>query len=340
MQRLLICFVLLASVLGTAAATVALAGSTSVIADHVAREDALHESSNGVHFYDGGYTDDGDYVLLGEMPYEDYSRGGVYFIGSSETRASIMPWRLPPGEQALISNYALGDLRHREIESYLRMLIEERGLLSAGAGKTTIILPLYYPLARPKDLSVAIDQYVKLLFERHRFYTYDWTDGIHESGISGVERFLRIQRDTANRFLQILITQPSRVRPFRATETWMRDHLIEVMGDNWEAVMDSETPYLAKTLDYLMEKGVRVVVVYPPMGSWHDALPYSAAYRKKVEPLLAERNLNVVDYSDLLADEEFGDDMHARYSGQLKLHAAYRELALAQLAAMGTPVED
>lgn len=336
MYRLFLSGLLLAAIVGAAAGVGALAGSTTVIARHVTSEDDLHKSSNGVHFYDGGYADDGDFLLLGELPRETYVDGGVYFLGSSETRASIMPWILPDAEQQLINNYAVGDLRHREVDSFLRMLVEERGLLHAGANKTTIVLPLYYPLARQKDLSVSIDRYVELLFERHRLYTYDWVDGIHDARPSSVERWLRVQRDRANRFLQILVTNPSRVRPFRPSEQWMRDHLIEVMGENWEAVMDDELAHLGRTLDYLDEKAVRVVLLYPPTGSWHDALPYDAAYREKLSRLTAERGLPAADFSDFLSDDEFGDDMHARYSGQLRLHEAYRQLALDQLDIMGT----
>jgi hypothetical protein len=328
--------VTLAAVAVAFAGVAALAGATSVLEDHVAREDELHRTTNGVHFYDGGYTDDGDLVLLGELPHADFSRGGVYFIGSSELRASIMPPRLPEEERALIHNYALGDLRHREVFHYVRMLVEDEGLIEAGPEKTTVILSLYYPLARLKNPTIPIDRYVETLFERHRFYSYDWDDGITKTSMTGAERFLRIQRDSATRFLRTLITKPSRVRPFPATEEWKRNHLIEVMGSDWRSVMAEETEFVAKTLDYLQERDVRVVALLPPLADLHDELPYDAAYREIIMPMLEARGVPIADFSDFLEDDEFGDDMHARYSGQQRLHEAYRALALDQLEAMGT----
>jgi hypothetical protein len=314
----------------------ALARVTPVIADHVAREEALYRSSNGVNFYTGGYTDDGDLVLLDELVHADYTRGGVYFIGSSEMRTSIMPWRLPEAERALIHNYALGDLRHSEVRHYVRMLVEDEGLLEAGPEKTTVILSLYYPLARPKNLDIPIDRFVKLLFERHGFYSYDWDDGVHKTRMSEAERFVRIQRDAANRFIRTLILRPSLVRTVEPTEEWKLNHLIEVMGPDWESVMREELGQLERTLDYLEERGVRVVALLPPTATMHDELPYDAPYKAAIMPMLMSRGIPIADFSDVLDDEEFGDDMHANYTGQQRLHEAYRALALEQLEAMGT----
>jgi hypothetical protein len=316
-----------------------LAHWTPVIANHVAGELARHRATNGTLFYDGGYIDDGDYVLLGQIPKDDYSRGGVYFIGASEMKASIMPWLLPPSESRLIHEYSIGDFRHREVRHYLRSLIEEQGLLQAGGQKTTVILSLCYLLARKKDLNIPLDRYVELLFERHHFYTYDWNKGIHRVGLSSVERFLRLQRDFANRFLRFLILSPSRVRPYVPPDEWKRKHLISVMGSNWQEQMKADVQDLAELLDYLQKHNVRVRALFPPSGSWDKELPYEAAYREMVGPILASHNVPISDYGDFLPDEEFGDDIHARYSGQLKLHPAYRDLALQALSEMGTRLE-
>jgi hypothetical protein len=303
-----------------------------VIANHLAREEAWHQQSNGVYFYDGGYIDDGDFVLLHEMPNADYARGGVFFVGASELRAAIMPWELPAPERALIRNYALGDLRHQEVKHYLRLLVEEHGILESGAENVTIVLGLNYLMTRP------MGDYVPALFARHHAYSYDWQDGIHRVPQSPAERWLRTERDAANRFLRNAIAPRSRVRPWPATLEWKIDHINAVMGEDWRANLEAQVRELGVSIDYLQARGVRVVALLPPSGSWQDGLPYETAYRQAVLPVLAARGVRVEDYGDYLADDEFGDDVHARFTGQQRLHEAYRELALRELAAMGIPL--
>lgn len=318
-----------------AAGSVWLARATPVIAENLAREEALHRQSNGVLFYNGGYIDDGDFVLLSELPSADFSSGGVVFIAASEMRTTIMPWRLPPAERALIHNFALGDMRHREVRHFVRTLVEEEGLLEAGGDRTTIILGLSHLMARAKDLSVPLDRYTQQLFERHRLYAYDWDEGIHRTNISGIERALRLGRDEANRFWRALIERPSTVRPYPASREWRINHTHAVMGEAWQANMAAEIADLAATIDYLQARNVRVLALYPPVGTWQDEMPYERAYRAMVTPMLHARGVPLADFSGFLDDDDFGDDVHVRYEAQLKVHEAYRALALEHLDAMG-----
>jgi hypothetical protein len=322
----------------TSAAIVALASVTPIIPNYVEREYAEHRQSNGILFFDGGYRDDGDFLLLGEMPNDDYSRGGVYFIGASEVRVSIMPWLLPPSERALIHNYAIGDMRFREIRHFVRCLVDEHGLLQAGPDRTAIILDLHYLLARGKDVRNPSDLYVKGLFERHGFYTYDWDAGIHRTDMLPLERQLHIFRDRANRFLRIALKPPSAVRPATNEPDWIHHHVNAIMGETWREDMAAGVEDLAALLDELDALGVRVVLLDPPEGSWQDDMPYEAAYRDMIAPVLASRNLPLADLRAFLADEEFGDDVHVRYAGQMRLHNAYRQLALEQLRHLGTEI--
>lgn len=338
-EQLRLSLMVLAAMCLTAVAVAFLAHWTNVIPAQAASELEFHRKTNGTLFYDGGYIDDGDYVLLGQIPKDDYSRGGVYFIGASEMKASIMPWALPPEERKLIHEYSIGDLRHREVRHYLRTLVEDHGLLEAGGEKTTVILDLCYMLARKKDFSIPIDRYTELLFERHRFYTYDWDKGIHRVPLTALERFYRVERDYANRFVRYSLMPRSRVRPFVPSDEWKRKHLNTVMGENWREQMQADVQDLAETLDYLQKRNVRIRAIFPPSGSWNKELPYEAAYREMIAPILAARNVPVSDFSTFLPDSDFGDDVHARYSGQLKLHDAYRKLALEELTAMGTKPE-
>jgi hypothetical protein len=245
-----------------------------------------------------------------------------------------MPWELPPGERALIHNYAIGDISHRETRHFLRSLIEEHDLLQAGREKTTVMLCLFYSMARRK---APTGHFVSLLFPRHGFYTFDADRGIHRVPMSSVELFLRRERVYANRFLHVLTRRPSRVLPSEPLDPlkFQRQWVLS-MGPDWRESMETEMHELAALLDYLRTRQVRIRIIYPPVGSWHDALPFNTTYHEMVGPILASRRIPVTDLSRLLPDEDFGDAGHLRYSGQWKLHRVYRELALQALAEMGT----
>lgn len=334
-QRLL-SIAMLAALCGTGLAVVLLARFSPVFENHVARELAKLEATNGLYYFDDSYRDEGDYVLIGQLMHDDYSRGGVYFIGSSEMNVALMPWALSSGERRLIHNYSIGDTRHSENRHYVRMLVEDNGLLEAGGERTTVILGLTFQQARLKGDGM----YVRDLFRRHGLYTYDWTAGITRVPMSPVEREYILARDEANRFLRIVAHSPSRVRLTPDTRAFMYEHMNGVMAGDWRAIMRSEVEELRQTIDYLRARGVNVWALYPPMGSWQDEMPYLATYREMVDPILQSRNVRLADYGDLLPDDEFMDALHARYNGTVKFHAELRTLALEALAEMGTPVED
>lgn len=331
--------VLLLAVVLTCVAVAIAAHETPVIANHVAREVERQRALDGKYFYNGGFVDDGDYVLVGQLPKTNYARGGVYFIGASETKNALRPWELPAAERALIHNYSLGDLRHRDVLHYVRSLVEEDGLLEAGGEKTTVVLGLSYQMTRGRDLSNVNDRYVPMLFERHGFYTYDVEDGIRRKPMSDVERFLQVERIRAQRFLQVLVSPPDDVSLERETPREGHDYLVAAMGENWRQEMERQVAYVAEVIDYLQARGAHVRVIFPPEASWHETLPFDDTYRALLKPVLEIRKVPSSDLKHLLRDTEFSDAVHARYTGEIKLHNAYRAIALQSLAAMGTELQ-
>jgi hypothetical protein len=303
---------------------------TPVFANHLARENERHRALDGMYFFNGGYIDDGDEVLVGQIPEADYSHGGVYFIGASETKMSIMPYILPPEQRALIHNYSLGDLRHIDVLHFVRLLVEEQGLLSAGGSKTTIFLGMSSMMGRPRDWNRHDTHYVPDLFERHGFYTFDVDEGIHQVEMNPVERFLRRERIYASRFLNTLTATKSRVSI--PTPEDHHEFMAYQMDEGWREEMERQAVHLGETIDYLRARDVRVIILFPPIQSWQDAMPYQRRYRQILQPVLEQRKVEIADFSDLLPDSEFGDSVHARYSGQIKMHEAYSKLARAALS--------
>jgi len=337
-EQVRLAIILLATVCLASLALAVLARVTPVLPRHVAREVIRHRVKNGMYLFDNGYLDAGDYVLLGQIPNDDYSRGGVYFIGASETLTGFMPQILTAEERRWIHNYAIGDLRVAEARHFLRMLVTECGLLKAGGEKTTVILGLSYPMGRRRDFDHPLHRYVMDLFQRHRLYTYDRNGGaVHVAPISGVERFLRIEHDRVHRFVQVVFRPPSHI--VLTDQPDKRGHLESIMGPRWKQEMREGVEELGRLIDDLQRQGVHVRAVLPPNGSWQHALPFDAAYRAMVLPELERRGVPVADQGSMLADEEFGDAVHARYRGHLKLHRLNLELALRSLDEMGIAAE-
>lgn len=319
----------------TFATIVALAHRLPTIASHSDQEVAYQRAINGSFLYDGGYVDDADYVLLGQIPYDTHAQGGVYFIGDSQSRTGLMTWRLRPEEQRLIHNYSLGDMRHKEQRAFVRMLVEEFGLLNGGAENTTIILGASYYMGRSKDYDDPIS-YLHQAVERHGFYGYGGGGFFRRLPLSAFERFIRVQRDCAHRFLTIAFSmRRSRVKPHSPDQ---QTQASRVLPHDWRPSMNSEVQEFAALLDYLLEREVRVRVLIRPSGSWENGLPYEREYRALLDPLLAARNVPLIDQSDLLSDSLLNDGEHTNYEGQQILHRADRDIALRELAEMSISV--
>lgn len=307
--------------------------TTDVVDRHLDRLVAEQREQNLTFLYDHGYIDDADYVLVEQLALHDHARGGVYFIGDSQTRVAIMPWLLPPEEQQLIRNYGLGDLRYRDLRFFTRLLIDDYGILQAGPENVTIILGLSFYMARAKDY--AHESYVSAAFKRHGLFTYDGEAGIHRAPLSAVERFVRLRRIEANRFLRTLVFQPNRVKPF---DPATHAPGAEVQEPGWEAAQAREIAELELLLDDLAARRVRVIALFRPNGTWTDYLPYEAAFRARVAPMLEARGVQLIDQGDLLADADFGDAAHANYRGQHIIHGQDRQIALEALAEMGIAI--
>lgn len=323
-----------ASVVLTFALAVLLARWTPAIADHVARELEREQATNGLYLYDAGYADDADYVLLAQLPFADFSRGGVLFLGDSKANAAIRTWELPPEERALIHNFSIGDLRYLELRQYLEMLVEEFGLLEAGGGRTTVFLSLSRQMTRPLDY--AKGGYVRHAFRRHGLYDYDAHADIHRIPSSPFELWLRSMRNDAQRFLAIAFhMRPSRVKLLAPNEQTPE---FNSMGSDWRAAMDREVMELAAALDYLQARGAHVRVIFRPTGTWEAELPYEAAHRALVMPILEARGIPILDQSDALTDSEFMDSTHPSHQARRRLHEIDRQMALDALHDMGTEI--
>jgi hypothetical protein len=187
-----------------------------------------------------------------------------------------------------------------------------------------------------RPINYATGGYVRHAFRRHGMYDYDEHKGIHRIPMSPFELWLRSMRNDAQRFLAIAFDmRPSRVKPPSPQEQTLEFNSID--GD-WRAAMDREMTDLAAALDYLQSRGVQVRVIFRPSGTWEDELPYEAAHRALIMPILETRGIPVLDQTNALSDAEILDNAHASYQARMRLHELDRQMALDALREMGTEI--
>ena len=280
------------------------------------------------------FADFEDRLLLEELPQADYSTGGVYFLGASNIKVSIMPWLLDDELRRRTGNYGLSAARHSQQFQFLRLLVEHRGLAAAG-DKTLIVLGLYHTTA------VAVGdgdnaEYFASLFRRHGLYTYDPAGGMAPVALSDLERTIRIRKARCAGFLKALRTGGTRnsFKPARHNPEAYRQDRIKYMGPRWKEEMADQVAELDRMIAYIQAHNLRVMAVYLPLASWDNSLPYAAEYKRLTQAICQGRNVPVTDFSDLLADDKFHDSTHANYVGQQKLHQALLEIVKAHLHAV------
>ena len=127
---------------------------SSLVTDLLARNRSLEKSlmslssefakkTNTVFSNTGNFIDFEDRVLLDEIPQTDYSRGGVYFFGTSTMKWAFTTWDLPVEEKRFIGNYGIGASSHTDQLRLIQYLIEQRGFLTAGK-RDLVILGVTY----------------------------------------------------------------------------------------------------------------------------------------------------------------------------------------------------
>lgn len=291
----------------------------------LARQLHRWKSTNSKYQYNRGYIDHEGRLVYDELRSADYSQGGVYFMGSSTTVNSLLFWELPTAQQRLIHNYALGGAGPMEWRAFLRHLVDEDGLLKAGADKTMIVFGLYHP-----DFIGAVGRmnagFATGVFQRHGLYEY--TNGkIHHAKLSVPVRWILAEKARCSNFLHYLMGHMA----FRAnppvTEGQKRAYcklFTQRSGSHYAEQMQGRIDDFEQLIDELHAKGVRVAAYLCPLGSWfrgdHGEYPQSKMFHEKISELCARKMVPLADYQTLFADDDFFDQGHANYHGQSKIH--------------------
>ena len=154
------------------------------------------KKTNTVFSNTGNFIDYEDRVLLDEIPQADYSRGGVYFFGTSTMKWAFTTWDLPVEEKRFIGNYGIGASTHSDQLRLIQYLIEQRGFLTAG-NRDLVILGLTYSVGR-RDPPTG---YFASLLRRHGLYTITADEQIVPVPMSAVESWLRVEKARSSGFI-------------------------------------------------------------------------------------------------------------------------------------------
>jgi hypothetical protein len=326
----LVCLSLLAAI-GLSAVVIEAAVHSEAFGAWMDREWAeVNESSNE---YRRQYLDTEDRVVLQEIADMDPSAGGVYFFGASNMKWAMRVPDLPPAQRRVVHNLGSGEgwpHFHRQFTQYL---VDHKDILRAGPEKTLIVFGTGFINAIPANDSPAI--VFSNMWRRYGLYQYDFKDGIEPIQRGTAWNVYALEKARCSSFIQGLIDRAGRVAVPKAlrrrsttkdTAAYAAAYKKRMRVD-WEDGIQRHRQELQEWLDYLRGKHVDFMIVLLPLASWHMPLPYPPKYRAMIEEFCATNHVPLVDYSNLLKDDDFGDHIHANAQGLPNIDSALMDIA-------------
>jgi hypothetical protein len=308
-------------------AAVALAARSERFAAHVlARQEERWERTNGLYQEHVDYLDAEDKVLLHDLPNADYSRGGLYLLGSSTMQHAAIPWHWPSEMNAHL--WAIKSANFKEQFQFVQFLAESEGWLAAGGDKPTVVLGLSHLDARMKLPGLVDADFVTALFKRHDLYEYTQEAGMSRLPLPGPVRAWRLERLRDYEFLKSTWNEyiaPNAEVHRRRTgrpgeDAGARAFLAKQLGgENWESTQQTQLAELSAMIDYLHSHKVRVAALLLPIMTWNDEQPFAAAFSQRAHELCQAKNVPLLDLARSVPDDEFFDDTHLAYRGQKRI---------------------
>lgn len=341
-SQFVVAAMLLAAVCAAAVA-LDLTARNAHLAGWIDRRERQYAKLCGLSFLrDGYFVDDDDRLVNEEMPAADYSRGGVYLIGSSTIRSAAEVWDLPPAERGLIHNYGINQSDYDCQFLLLRFLVEHEGLLRAGGDKNMVVLAESYHNLSHHYYSAG---YFPNLWTRHGLYTCDPVNGIQSVTVNPLWRFIHFERNRiagcVNQIGQVtsilMRTWLHHGKSARKTTDAEESNALwrGRMGPDWEAKLQSEGEALGRMIDYLRERSVGVVFIALPIAHWEKEMPFESAFLASSKAICAARNVPMYDWSEMLGNDEMQDANHPNVFGAEKLQPRLLDIVLPFLRSTG-----
>jgi hypothetical protein len=298
-------------------------------------------ANDTIILYDRQYLDTEDCVVLDQIPKLDISDGGVYFFGSSNMKWATRTLDLPPDDRRLIHIFAGAEGSPKFQLQTIDYLVKYKKLLQAGPEKTLIIYGATLLNIRP-----AVDNPGTMypnLWRRYGLYDYDLANGIRPRTEGPLAQRYLLEKARCASLIQGLLERGCRLLIPKALRrrNMSRDHkelarvYADRLGARWREYMAEHRRELESFIDYHQQRRINVAIVLLPLASWHRTMPYTTPYRQLVEELCKSHSIPFIDLSNVLADEEFEDHIHAGAQGVDILDPILMKLARTHLRSTG-----
>ena len=282
-----------------------------------------------------------DRVVLQEIANLDPSAGGVYFFGASNMKWSMCVPDLPPEQRKLVHNFGAGEGSPYFHRQFTEFLVKHKNILCAGPEKTLIVFGASFLNAKPASDSPTT--VFSNMWRRYGLYDYDFHTGVEPVKRGPAWDAYVLEKARCASFVQSLIDRAGRMavpKAMRRRNTEKNPALYAAdykrrMGPDWEDGIRQHRRELQEWLDYLRTEKIEFRVVLLPLASWHRPLPYPRKYRAMIEEFCTANHVPLIDYSDLLTDDDFLDHIHVNPQGLEKTDAALMDIARKFLQARG-----
>lgn len=266
----------------------------------------------------GNFIDFEDRVLLDQIPRTDYSKGGVFFFGTSNVKWAFQTWDLPVAQRRLIGNYGIGASNHATELQLIRYLIAQHGFLSAGNRDLVIFGVSFHLGVEPSP------GFFEALLQRHGLFQITPTGRMVPAKLSSIDRWLRVEKARSGGFFWNVgrvakawmrwLSGRTKPQPHNAAE--YRKEWRSFMGPHWKPNMDHQIEEFRKTILQVKSYGADVKVILLPQGTWMDDLPFKPYYETKVRALCNATSTPLIDLSRSIPDAEFQESNHLTVQGQ------------------------
>jgi hypothetical protein len=288
------------------------------------RELALNSDGLGYYVQRGAFFDEVDYLWYHILDTADYSRGGVYLLGSSNAMHCLNEWTLPREQAAVIHNYGFAGANPREMTQFVRYLIDRRGLLAAGPGKQMFIFGFsFYDVE-----GGGIENYFPAGVARGGIYRYDPEEGIVNLPLSPAMQFFNVERArTRSVALRVLLGQ-RHIPANTLNVPEFRQHVLERMSPQWQTDLPIQIREISRLLDDLSQSHVQMLGVLLPVGSWGADIPVRTAYEDQLRQVFAAHSLPLLDCTAVVPDTEFCDPYHVNARGAVRIQKILDDQAM------------
>ena len=292
------------------------------------------KDGGGIFMNRGNFVDFEDRLLLDELPNTDFSRGGVYFFGTSTTKWALTTWDLPDAERPLVHNFGIGASNHRYTTQFIKHLIDHQGLLPKGGDQVHVVIGSFWSMGKEWR-----GGFFSRLWSRYGLYSHDEDTGITAVNMPMLQRYWVTERARLAGFVTENLRRSVRAVASsaglrigadggRISPADIRRRALEnATVSGWETELTAQMEQLRALIKDLHARGVKVTVVHMPTRAVYGEMPLPARYAQDLPALAKSEGAAFVDLSRLLSDDEFVDVNHANYAGLQKLNHALMELA-------------